>query len=121
MVIQGLPETLVKVGLYQDPLSDAVKRSSEDLFEIPFGSGDNIKYVSLNKGPYFLMVSQPKDRIPSPAGYNVILSVVSRSLDRNREIADKFERETGIDLGLEVPKLLQTHMDSMNSLFGFLE
>lgn len=84
-----------------------------------FGLGNTVKYAFLGENPdsYLLMVSQQKERRLSPLGYNVILSVTSRSSDRNREIADQFEEETGMDLSLRVPESLQSQMDLISRLF----
>ena len=117
------PQTLVKVGRYDNPLEEAVRRFREPLTSVQVGLGNTIKYATFKEAeePYLLMVSQQKNKLVTSAGYNVILTVTSYSEDRNRKIAHQFETETRISLDLEVPEQLKRHFMMMNMSFSAFE
>lgn len=105
-MINNIPQTLVKVGRYDKGLDEAVKTFQERLEHISFGLGNTIKYAFYKTiNPYLLMVSQQKDLILT-SGYNTMLTVTSYSHSINREVTEKFERETGISLNVGVPEYL---------------
>jgi hypothetical protein len=104
-----VPQVLVRVGRFDNSLEDAVKKCTEPLTRARFGLGNTIKYAIFKESaePYFLMVSQQKERIVNPMGYNVILTVASYSDSRNQQVASQFEKETGMNLGISVPDFLK--------------
>ena len=118
-MIKNSPQTLVRVGRYDKGLDDAVRGFRERLEPISFGLGNTVKYAFYQEGdsPYFLMVSQQLDRIVTPAGYNVILTVTSYAPSRNRDITEQFERETGISLNVTVPEQLKKNIWMCDATF----
>lgn len=120
---QKTPQTLVKVGKYDSPLEVAVRNFSEQLEHISFGLGNTVKYVMFKETeePYLLMVSQQKDRLVTPPGYNLILTVTSYSDVRNQEIAQQFSKQTGIPLDINIPEQLKKHFAMMNLTFSAFE
>jgi|SRR3989344_4404814 len=117
------PQTLVRVGRYDNPLEDAVKRFGEPLTNVPVGLGNTVKYSTFKEAqePYLLMVSQQKDRLVTVAGYNVILIVTSYSDKRNQKVAEQFEKETQMDLSVEVPEWLKRNSTIMGMSFQVFE
>lgn len=117
------PQTLVRVGKYDNPLEEAVKRFREPLTSVLVGLGNTVKYAIFKEAekPYLLMISQQKDKLLTSAGYNVMLTVTSYSDLRNQEVAKQFENETGIDLNIEVPELLKRNSEMMNLSFQVFE
>ena len=103
---QTTPQTLVRLGRFYNSLDDAVNRCAEPLVNVPVGLGNTVKYAIFKeaKEPYLLMVSQQKDKLLAATGHNVLLTVTSYLDTRNRQVADQFEKETGIDLSIEVPE-----------------
>lgn len=116
-------KTLVKAGLYDNPLEKAVNNFPEQLKKVSVGLGNTIKYATFKDAgePYLLMVSQQKDKLVSPAGYNVLLTITSYSDSRNHEIADQFEKETGINLDIEVSEQLKRFYEMIGMSFKFFE
>jgi len=116
-------KTLVKAGLYDNPLEKAVNNFPEQLKKVSVGLGNTIKYATFKDAgePYLLMVSQQKDKLVSPAGYNVLLTITSYSDLRNHEIADQFEKETGINLDIEVSEQLKRFYEMIGMSFKFFE
>lgn len=123
MIYYKIPETLVRVGIFNKSLEDTVKKFREPLINVKLGLGNTVKYATFNEteGPYLLMVSQQKDKLVAPLGYNVILTITSYSNLRNKELSDQFERETGINLNLEVPEQLKEQFSIMNMSFQVFE
>jgi|SRR3989344_8576078 len=117
------PQTLVRVGRYDNSLEEAVKRFTESLVSVPVGLGNTVKYAILKKSEesYLLMVSQQKDKLVTVAGYNVMLTVTSYSDSRNQQVADQFERKTGIDLGIDVPDHIRRQSNLMGMSFQVFE
>ena len=117
------PQTLVRVGAFRGLLEEAIRSFSETLLPIRLGLGNTVKYGLFKEieEPYLLIVSQQKERVLNPAGYNVILTVTSYSEKRNQEIAIQFEGETGLDLGLEVSEYLRRNFELMNGSFPVFE
>ncbi len=103
------PQTLVRLGRFDNPLEEAVKKLSEPLTNVPLGLGNTVKYATFKEAtePYLLIVSQQKDKLLAAPGHNVILTVTSYSDSRNQQVADQFENETGIDLSIGVPEQLR--------------
>lgn len=104
-----IPQTLVRVGKYDSPLEEAIKEYSEPLIKVLVGLENPVKYATFKEieEPYFLMVSQQKEKILVAAGYNVLLTITSYSDLRNQQVAGQFERETLIDLSMSVPEQLK--------------
>lgn len=123
MVIINQPTTLVKVGIFNKDLGDAVKKFSEKLVYFPIGLGNTNKYSFFKEceSPYWLTVCQQKDKQDTSFGYNSHLTVTSYSTNRNQEIADKFEDETGIKLDVSVPNGLKKHFQFLNIAFPIFE
>lgn len=117
------PQTLVRAGRYDISLEEAVKRFREPLTSVPLGLGNTVKYATFKKAeePYLLMVSQQKDKIVTAAGYNVMLTVTSYSDSINQLVADQFERETKIDLNIEVPEQIRRHFALMGMYLQVFE
>ncbi|MEM3074637.1 MAG: hypothetical protein QW727_01705 [Candidatus Pacearchaeota archaeon] len=117
------PQTLVRVGAFKGSLEGAIRSFSEKLLPIPLGLGNTVKYglFKETEEPYLLMVSQQKDRLVNSAGYNVILTVTSYSEQRSRQVAEQFERETEIDLNLEVPEWLKRNSVMIGMSFQVFE
>lgn len=120
---QNIPQTLVRVGRFDNPLEEAVRGFGESLEPVPIGLGNTVKYATFKEAtePYLLMVSQQKERLVNSAGYNVILTVTSYSDKRNQQVAEQFEKETHIDLGIEVPEWLKRNTSMMNMSFQVFE
>lgn len=120
---QNTPQTLVKVGRFDDSLEDAVKSFEEQLEPVPIGLGNTIKYAIFKEAeePYLLMVSQQKERLLTPPGYNVILTVTSYSDNRNEQVAEQFEKETNMNLNIEAPEWLKKHSEMMGLSFQVFE
>jgi len=121
MVYFRQSETLVKIGVLNDDLRDAVRKYHEELEKGKSVLGVAVQYVvfnpSDNQTPYLLIVSQSKDRsIHHQLGHNCILTVTSYSDSVNKEVATGFERETGISLDLTVPNCFRRAYQSLNSL-----
>lgn len=118
-MIHGLPPTLTRVGRYDTPLERAVKEFSEPLEPITFGLGNTVKYCAFQKTEphYLLIVSRQKEGEVTAAGYNVMLTVTSRSETRNQNIAYQFEKETGIKLNLAVPGQINTQNQMIGLAF----
>ena len=87
-----IPQTLVKVGRFDNPLEEAVRKYPEPLTNVPIELGDVVKYMLFKKieEPFLLMVSQRKDRLVT-AEYNVMLTVTSYSDSKNQQVAGRFE------------------------------
>lgn len=79
------------------------------MINVVVGLGNTVKYASFKESaePYLLMISRQKDRLVNAAGYNVTLTVTSYSDSRNQQVADQFEKETGIDLSVNVPEKIK--------------
>ena len=107
--IKKTPQTLVKVGNCKSNLEDAVKDFSEELKPVPFGLENTVKYAIFKeaKESYLLMVSQQKDKLINSAGYNTMLTISSYSDSINQQVADRFEKETGMYLSIKVPEYLR--------------
>ena len=120
---QNIPQTLVRVGRFDNSLEEAVRGFGESLESIPIGLGNTIKYVIFKEAtkPYLLIVSQQKKRLVSSPGYNVILTVTSYSNSRNQQVAEQFEKETHIDLDVEVPEWLKRNSVIINRSFQVFE
>ncbi len=120
---QNIPQTLVRVGRFDNPLEEAVRSFGESLEPVPIGLGNTVKYATFKEAaePYLLMVSQQKDRLVSPSGYNVILTVTSYSEQRSQQVAEQFERETEIDLNVDVPEWLKRNSAMMGISFQVFE
>jgi hypothetical protein len=118
-----MPRTLVRVGRYDNHLEEAVARLSVPLNKVSGGLGNTVKYFTFNRtqNPYLLMVSQQKDKILSPSGYNVMLSVTSYSDLMNHEVANRFERESGIDLDVDVPEQVKRQFELLSIAYGVLK
>jgi len=123
MANQRDPQTLVRLGVLDSSLEGAVRNSREDLIQMKGGLGNSVKYGLLKEGdePYLLMISQQRDILKSPAGYKVVLTITSYSDERNQDVAREFEGDTNLDLGLEVPELLQRQYNVCNMLFPIYE
>ncbi len=123
MVTTRNAQTLVRVGRDDNPLEEAVKKFREPLTNVPLGLGNTVKYATFKeaKEPYLLMVSQQKDKLVTAAGYNVMLTITSYSGSKNQQVADQFEKETGIDLSLEVPEWLKRNSAMMGMSFQVFE
>ena len=121
--IPQIPQTLVKIGRYDLSLEEAVKKFSEPSHSTPFGSGNTIKYATFKscERPYLLMISQQKDKILHPAGYNIIVTATSYYSSINQEAVNQFQRETGIDLNIPVPNFLIKQSYSINLCFSAFE
>jgi hypothetical protein len=117
------PLTLLRLGRYFSPLEEAIIRFEEPLRPVASILGNTIQFgtYKVSKMPYLLMVSQQIDKILTPQGYNIILSVTSRSESRNLQIAGIFEVQTRIDLDVKVPEDLVNMFTSMNYLFPIFE
>lgn len=104
------PETLVRIGRYDSPLAVAVKKSFEKLEQTNLGLGNTVKYLTFNREnePYLLTVAQQKNMAPdSITGHNTLLCVVSYSDKLNKDVADYFEEETGMQLNMDVPDYIK--------------
>jgi hypothetical protein len=123
MVNQNIPRTLVRVGAFNGSLEGAVRNFSEKLLPIPLGLGNTVKYGLFKEAEesYLLMVFQQKEKLLTPAGYNVMLTVTSYSDGRNQEVARQFEGETGLELNLEVPEPIKRNSEMMNMSFQVFE
>ncbi len=123
MVAINEPITLVRVGIFNGDLGEAVKKFSEKLVYLPMGLGNTNKYSFFKECeiPYWLTVCQQKDKQDTSFGYNSHLTVTSYLNKRNKEIADKFEDETGIKLDVPVPEDLNKHFQFLNIAFPILE
>lgn len=117
------PQTLVRVGRFDSSLEEAVKGFRERLEPVPIGLGNTVKYAMFKEAEesYLLMVSQQKDRLINPAGYNVILTVTSYSDRRNQQVSEQFEKETTIGLNIEVPEWLKRNSEMMGMSFQVFE
>ena len=122
-MIYRTPQTLVRVGRFDSQLEEAVRKCTEPLTNVPVGLGNTVKYATFKEAeePYLLMVSQQKDRLVNSAGYNVILTVTSYSERRSRQVSEQFERETGINLNVEVPEWLKRNSSMMDMSFQVFE
>lgn len=122
-MIHITPQTLVRVGRFDNPLEEAVKGFKEHLEPVPFGLGNTVKYATFKEAEesYLLMVSQQKGRLVNPAGYNVILTITSYSEQRNQQVSKQFEDETGIPLTVDVPKRLKRSLSMMGMSFKVFE
>ncbi len=122
-MVYKTPKTLVRVGRFNNPLENAVKKCAEPLTYIPLGLENTVKYALFKEAeePYLLMVSQQKDRIITAAGYNTILTISSYSDLINQRVADKFEKETEIDLSVDVPEQLKKLFALMGMSFQVFE
>ena len=120
---QNIPQTLVRVGRFDNPLEEAVRGFRESLEPVPIGLGNTVKYATFKEAtePYLLMVSQQKERLVSPSGYNVILTVTSYSDKRNQQVAEQFEKETQMDLNIEFPEWLKRNSAMMGMSFQIFE
>ena len=67
------------------------------------------------------MVSQQKDKLVTAVGYNVILTVTSYLDLRNQQVADQFEKETQIDLSIDVPEWLKRNSSMIGMSFRVFE
>ena len=123
VLIPPRPETLARLGRYNDSLEEAVKKFTEPLSYIRQGLDNTVKYALFKKceDPYLLIVSQQKDKLLHPIGYNIILTVTSYSPSRNHHIADHFQRETGIDLTISVPEQLNRQLADISFCFPAFE
>lgn len=119
MVSEKPPRTLVRAGIYAGELSEAVAESSVGLREVTFSLGNVVKYVAYDSGkePHLTIVSQQIDKKLSPGGYNTQLSVTSFSDSRNEQVANRFERETGMNFVIGSPKGLVALMQNLNFMF----
>ncbi len=98
------------VGEHGLPIEDVVRK-----FRLPMQRADSLpggegKYHFIRRGSDGLYVQFSIYKNPAdtrPYKHNVFLMVASFSNQTNREIADQFERETGISLKLEVPEELE--------------
>lgn len=117
------PQTLVRVGRFDNSLEEVVKNFHEKLEPIPFGLRNTVKYATFKEAeePYLLIVSQQKDRLTTSIGYNTILTATSYSDRKNKEVAEQFEQETGISLDIKVPEQLRRHFRLMNMSFQVFE
>ena len=106
MPLINSPKTIVKIGRYDLPLKDAVRKFEEPLTLFPIGFGNTVKYRILknNENPYLLIVSQKKEMIiDTKTGHNTILTVTSRSHKMNSDISQKFQEQTGMIFNIPVP------------------
>ncbi len=117
------PKILVRLGRYDNSLEEAVKKFSEPLTSVRLGLGNTVKYATFKESEesYLLMISQQKDKIVTAVGYNVILTIISYSDLRNKQVADQFERETEIDLSVDVPEQIIELYDFMGIFFQAFE
>lgn len=122
-MIDKKSQTLVRVGRYDNPLEEAVKRFSEPLQPALMGLGNIVKYATFKEGadPYLLIVSQQKYSLMTTTSYNTILSVTSYSEKMNQDIAKKFEDETGMNLNMYVPEPLRIIFAMMDLSFKAFE
>jgi len=95
MVNEEIPTTLVRVGIHDDSLEIAVKRSHLQMSKVKYGLGNTIKYCAFNKTgePYLLMISQQIEKRLSSGMYNAELTITSYSNETNIRAAEVFERE----------------------------
>jgi len=123
MVLFELPQTLVRLGRFDGPLEEAAGKFREPLAPILLSLGNTVQYAFFKacENPYFLMVSQSIDKMTIPPGYNTILTVTSHSDERNREVAGRFESETGLCPNLNVPGLLQSQLNDTGECFKVFE
>jgi len=123
MVADRTPETLVRYGRYDSSLADAVGKCHQPLVPITSELGNTIQYAFFQDGrePYLLMMSQQKDRLVGPLGYNVVLTITSYSDKTNSQVADRFERETAIKLNIRVPEELKSNFTLMGLIFPLFE
>ena len=119
MYIKSTPQTLTRAGRFDNPLEEAVKGFTEPLELITFGLGNTVKYAVFKEAeePYLLMVSQQKDRLTTPAGYNVLLTITSYSDKKNKQVAEQFENETRIPLNIAVPEWMKEQNQIINLSF----
>lgn len=119
--MRNKPKTLVRVGAFNEDLGDVVNKFDENIFPIPFGLGNTVKYGLFNeKESYLLMVSQQKEKLKF-RGYNVVLSITSYSEERNKQIAREFENSTGPDLNVKVPDFLKETTEFLEMGFKVFE
>ena len=112
-------KTLLRVGKYVFP-EDTVREHGLPIgdvvgkFRLPMQRADSLpggqgKYHFIRRGSdgLYVQFSIYKNPERQPYQHNVFLMVASSSNRTNKEIADQFERETGISLKLEVPEELE--------------
>ena len=102
--------TLFRVGVYNHPIENALSRFRLPMERESSQPESRPKYFFIRRKPDSLYVQVSQYTNPAdtrPFEYNVSLMVASLSNQTNREIADKFERETGISLKLKVPGELE--------------
>ena len=112
-------ESLVRIGVFNGFLERAVKRFSDKMLIVPTPL-NNIQYASFNKleKPYLIWISKQNNGEITFPGYNTILTITSFSYDLNIRLQNKFQRETGIKLDVEVPENLRVeYLSMMNRLF----
>ncbi|HLD37000.1 MAG TPA: hypothetical protein VJA86_00210 [Candidatus Nanoarchaeia archaeon] len=106
----NIPQTLTRVGIFEDELGSVAGNYSEELTRINVGAKDVKKYGPYSENPgYLIIVSRQADGLLTHPGYNVILTVTSESNETNAQVACEFEQKTGINLR-EVPKSLERMM-----------
>ena len=116
-------KTLTRAGKFDNQLEEAVKGFTEPLTKVQVGLGNTVKYAMFKQDaePYLLMVSQQIDRLVNSFGYNTILTLTSYSDERNKQVAEQFEKETGINLNVKIPEQLKRHFPLMGMTFQAFE
>jgi hypothetical protein len=94
------PRTLTKVGNLEGDLGMTVARFSSKFLRMPnvLGNTEIYAYFTGRRPPYLITISKGIMGPHPKYGYNIIFRVTSEFGDRNKRIADEFERQTEIVL-----------------------
>ncbi len=92
------PKTWIRVANFEGNFREAVLRFDKRLTAVQ-GETSEIYLIFDEKENYLLMVS--KDNYQRSDRYNLVFTLSSRSSDKNNNLTEKFEKQTGIRLRKE--------------------
>ncbi|MEK6882291.1 MAG: hypothetical protein AABY22_21915 [Nanoarchaeota archaeon] len=95
-----LPETLVRGAIYNEDIEKVLYNFDERFERLDSMLGNTIPFGLYSRvpEPYFILISQQKDRWVSEFGYNVLLSITSESSELNENLFNKLKERTKLDL-----------------------
>lgn len=123
MVSLNQPQTLVKVGVFNGDLEEAVRKFNPNIESLSLGLGNTNKFAIFDtiSEPYLFIIAQQKNKIINPEGYNTSLSITSNKWKTNLQVYENFKDLSEISLEIEPPEYFKQNVQIINLAFPIFE
>lgn len=117
------PTTIVRTGIFNGNLEEAVKQFNPNVEYISLGLGNTDKWGVFESGEksYLFIIARQKDKIISQYGYNTSMSITSYGDKTNEEVEKIFVEKSNIILDIEPPEWFKQSLQMMNLTFPVFE